>query len=294
MNKYTAGLLMLGLISFSVSRAQEHNPSGGDFFLYSIGNSHTWDFRPSSDFLQIAESLNVEIKNGWHINCGQNLETIWKFPGQTCVELAQFGVYQEAIEKYIWDAITIQTFIGGTGKAEKAAVEALLNFIGNSINKDCNIYIYCSWPKNSAEQLADFNYAEAWQSEFRENDTLKILSEKYFKYLENSIEKNWDGIRFIPVGKVLYHFDQKAKSGEFPGFSGSGELYRDAWHLNNVGRYIAGITVLSQIFRIDPVTVPDFKSYAVSDRWPSDRVLSSKQKEAIRKIISETLNELKP
>ncbi len=160
-----------------------------DFYLYSIGNSHTWDFRPAADFLEIARSLDIEIKNGWHINCGQNLETIWNNPEQTCVELTEYGVYRNAIENYIWDAISIQTFIGGTGKGEKTAVENFLDFIGNSKNKDCEVFIYCTWPKNTAEQLADFNYAEAWLSDFRKNDTLKVLSEKYFNYLEKSIKR---------------------------------------------------------------------------------------------------------
>ena len=290
MNKFAANVLSLLLISFSFSLAQDISKSEKDFFLYSIGNSHTWDFRPSSDFLQIAKTLHVDISNGWHINCGQNLKTIWNNPEQTCVDLTEYGAYKDAIENHKWDAITIQTFIGGTGKAEKKAVEEFLSFISQSINKDCDVFIYFTWPQNTAVQLGDFNYSEVWLADFQENDTLKILSEKYFSYLENSIEEYPDRIKFIPVGKVLYHFDKKAKSGKFPGFSGSGELYRDAWHLNNVGRYIAGLTVFSQIFRIDPVGIPDFESYYTSDKWPGDRELTSKQKELIRRIISEALN----
>ncbi len=290
MNKFATALLLLLLLPCSISRAQDKDKSSRDFFLYSIGNSHTWDFRPAGDFLEIGKTLDIEIKNGWHINCGQNLETIWNNPGQTCVDLTGYGAYNEAIENHTWDAISIQTFKGGTGIAEKEAVEKFLGFLANSINKDCNVFIYCTWPRNTAAQLGDFDYAEEWLSDFQENDTLKILSEKYFTYLESAIENNADKVKFIPLGKVLYHFDKKARSGEVPGYSGAGELYRDAWHLNNVGRYIAGLTVFSQIFRIDPVGIPDFESYQISDRWPSDRVLTSKQKVVIRKIISEVLN----
>jgi len=290
MNKFASAVLLLLFLPLSISRAGDNGESSKDFFFYSIGNSHTWDFRPSSDFLEIGKTLDIEIKNGWHINCGQNLETIWNKPGQTCVELTGYGTYNEAIENHTWDAISIQTFSGGTGKAEKEAAGKFLDFIVGSINKDCNVFIYCTWPRNTAAQLGDFDYSEEWLSDFQENDTLKILSEKYFTYLENSIENNSDKVKFIPLGKVLYHFDKKAKSGEVPGYSGAGELYRDAWHLNNVGRYIAGLTVFSQIFRIDPVGIPDFVSYQISDRWPSDRELTSKQKVVIRKIISEVLN----
>ena len=146
------------------------------FSLYSIGNSHTWDFRPGYDFLEIAKSLNINIKNGWHINCGQNLDKIWNNPEQTCVDLTEFGAYKNALKNYKFDAITIQTYIGGTAKAEMEAIEKFLNFIANSINKNSDIYIYCTWPKDTAKQLANFNYSEAWLSDFDENDTLKIIS----------------------------------------------------------------------------------------------------------------------
>ncbi len=252
MNKLASSLLILVLIPLSFSRAQETRESAKNFFLYSVGNSHTWDFRPSADFQEIARALDTEIKNGWHINCGQNLEAIWNNPEQTCVEPTEYGVYRDAIEIQRWDAITLQTYKGGTGKGERQAVEEFLGFIAGSINKGCNVFIYCTWPKNTEEPLGDFNYSEAWLSDFRENDTLKVLSEEYFSYLESSIGNYSDRIKFIPVGRVLYHFDRKAKSGEFPGFTGAGELYRDASHMNNVGRYIAGLTVFSQIFRIDP------------------------------------------
>lgn len=283
----SAGLLLL--LPFTIMRAGDEDKSPGEFFLYSIGNSHTWDFRPAADFLEIGKALGIDIKNGWHINCGQNLETIWENPEQTCVDLSRFGTYRKAIRKHKWDAISIQTFRGGSGKAEKKAVEEFLSFIAGSVNKDCNVYIYCTWPKNTAEQLGDFNYTEEWLSDFEENDTLEILSGKYFTYLEDAIKKISGRVTFIPLGRVLYRFDQKAKSGEIPGFSGSGELYRDAWHMNNVGRLIAGLTVFAQIFRIDPAGIPDVGSYQASEQWPSDRELTPEQNDIIRNIISEVL-----
>lgn len=289
MKKLVPAVLLL-LLPITISLAGDKDKPPGEFYLYSIGNSHTWDFRPAADFLEIGKALGIDIKNGWHINCGQNLETIWENPEQTCVDLSRFGAYQKAIRNHTWDAISLQTFRGGIAKAEKEAVEKFLGFITSSINKDCHVYIYCTWPKNTAEQLGDFDYGEEWLSDFEENDTLEILSDKYFTYLENAIENNSDRVKFIPLGRVLYHFDQRAKSGEVPGFSGAGELYRDAWHMNNVGRFIAGLTVFAQIFRIDPAGIPDVESYQVSDRWPSDRELTPEQKDIIRNIISDVLN----
>jgi len=202
MNKFASAVLIMLLLPLSFSRAGDKAKASREFFLYSIGNSHTWDFRPAADFLEIGKALDIDIKNGWHINCGQNLETIWDNPGQTCVDLSRFGAYKETITRYKWDAISIQTFIGGTGKAEKNAVEELLAYIGSSMNKDCIIYIYCTWPKNTAGQLADFNYSEEWLSNFEEDDTLEILSGQYFTYLENSLG-NYSDRDLTPAQKEI-------------------------------------------------------------------------------------------
>lgn len=288
-NRFLRILLIGAVVPFLPSRSQDIQPYR-DFYLYSIGNSHTWDFRPSADFLEIGKALHIEIINGWHINCGQNLKTIWDKPGQTCVEPSEFGVYQEAIEDQKWDAITIQTFVGGRGIEEKEAIDAFLDLISRSINKDCDVFIYGTWPKNTAAQLGDFDYAEAWRSDFQKDDTLKVLSAHYFEYLENAIKSLGERVGFIPLGRVLYHFDQQARSGAIPGFSGAGDLYRDAWHLNNAGRYRAGLTVFSQIFRIDPNDIPEVDAYHTSDQWPSDHELTSAQKKLIKKMISEVLN----
>lgn len=257
------------------------------FKLYCIGNSHTWDFSPSSEFLKIGESIDKKINSGWHINCGKNLSSIWNNPKQACVEFTKFGNFENAICDYQWDAITIQPFINGIGKIEEETIKKFYDFISGTKNKSSALFVYCTWPHNTAEKLSNFNYSEVWQSEYNKQDTLQNLSEKFFVSLEKSVNKYSTKVQYIRVGKVLYLFDQKAKEGQIPGFSGAGDLYRDAWHLNNIGRYIAGLTVFTTIFGIDPNDIPDFKAYPSSESWPSDRVLTSEQKKIVHSIISE-------
>jgi hypothetical protein len=149
MYEIATGILFLVFIPSSFYPAQDKSQSAPEFYLYGIGNSHTWDFRPSSDFLEIRKAMHIEIKNGWHINCGQNLKTIWDDPLQTCVELSEFGAYRNAIEHHKWDAITIQTFVGGMGREEKKAVVELFNFIASSINRDFDAYhVSDQWPSD--------------------------------------------------------------------------------------------------------------------------------------------------
>ncbi|HAZ3773139.1 TPA: hypothetical protein J1308_001778, partial [Escherichia coli] len=63
----------------------EFNVSVRPFRLYSIGNSHTWDLKPDGDLVTMAKVNNINIENGWHIYCGNNIDNIIKNPEKTCV-----------------------------------------------------------------------------------------------------------------------------------------------------------------------------------------------------------------
>lgn len=268
-------------------KAQEKIPES--YRIYNIGNSHTWDHRPSTGFLEIAKSMDMEISNGWHINCGKNIHHIWNNPEQVCVELTRFGYFKDAIAKHEWDAITIQPFVNGLGKNETEAIKKLYTFVRKANNPETQVFVYCSWPKNTGEELTDFDYAKAWLADYNPEDTLRSVSEEFFTYMETSVREFAADVQFVPVGRVIYYFDRKAKAGEIPGFSGAGELYRDRYHMNNVGRYMAGLSMFSSILGIDPRDVPDFEAYPHSENWPSDRVLTDEQKILIREIIAEAL-----
>ena len=172
---------------------------------------------------------------------------------------------------------------------EAESIQRFHEFIRSTDNTETDLFIYCTWPKNTGEGLADFDYSEAWLSEYFREDTLRSVSEGFFDYLEKSVNACCEDINFVNVGRVMYQFDQKAKSGRIPGFSGAGALYRDRLHLNNVGRYIAGLTMFSSIFGIDPRGIPDFDAYPTSEDWPSDRELTGELKQAIQELIAEVL-----
>jgi len=279
---------LLGLVFFSsiILKAQDNVPDS--LSIYCIGNSHTVDFTWDA-FLPILEELNIKTNHGWHIKCGSPLSNILANPDVTCVELTEYGDFQKAIDHHRWNVITLQTFSGSTPQSETEAVKEVLKRISKGINKNSDVYIYCSWPYNTSTRLIDFDYSQEWNSGFHKKDSLTVLTKKYFRYLKKSIEKESENIKFIHVGEVLYQFDQKARSGGIPGFTGSGELYRDGWHLNNVGRFIAGMTVFSQIFRYDPINIPDFKKFHTSDDWPTDRELTTEQIQIIKQLVSNTL-----
>jgi len=287
--KYLKIKVVMLLFCSLIGTALAQEKTQESYRIYNIGNSHTWDHRPASGFLEIARSMNLEITNGWHINCGKNIHRIWNYPEQTCVELTRFGYFKDAISNYRWDAITIQPFVNGPGKNEAETIKKFYQFIRGTENTETRVFVYCTWPKNTGEELADFDYSSAWMAAYIDKDTLRSVSEDFFSYLEKSVKDSGINVQFVRVGRVLYHFDRKAKAGEIPGFSGAGELYRDKWHLNNVGRYMAGLTMFSSIMGIDPNDVPDFDAYPVDESWPSDRALTDEQKRLIRELIAEVL-----
>lgn len=58
-------------------------------------------------------------------------------------------------------------------------------------------------------------------------------------------------ITFIPVGYVLSELDRRFRAGEFPGFNKVDDLYRDDVHMNNVGKYVVGLTILAALMDYD-------------------------------------------
>ncbi len=60
----------------------------------------------------------------------------------------------------------------------------------------------------------------------------------------------------IPIGEVIYRLDQEFKQGNVPGYKDAADLYRDRAHLTkDIGRFVAGTTVYSTIFKENLVVI---------------------------------------
>ncbi|MCE5347259.1 MAG: hypothetical protein LLG13_13365 [Bacteroidales bacterium] len=266
-----------------------------DYLMYSIGNSHTADFEPFSGFRRIAIAEGDSINNGWHINCGSPLYSTWLNPERTCVEPNYFGRFLHALSSQPWDIITIQPFVGPKGYQEKTAARDFIDYALSYRNTDSvSFFLYCTWPMNTSDTLTEFDYAQAWLEPYtNENDSV-VNSREFYNYLVDSVRIKFPTakIGYIPVGEVFYLFNESAQKGLIPGFTSASELYRDRWHLNNVGRYIASLTVYCIAIKKDPLIIKDFSGFAPSSSWPSDRNISSEQKVIFRSIISQVISSL--
>lgn len=254
--------------------------------IYSIGNSHTWDFAPASDFRNLATAQGVEIENDWHIYCGHNIADILAAPETTCVT-SRFGHFMNALNSQQWDIITLQPFTGGTGQSEANAIKQMIELIQSSLTTLPQIYIYYTWPWNGQSTLADFDYAEAWQATFNPDARLNSLNGNFIAWLKTELESSDYPISgYIPVGSTLKSFHHAAQKGQITGFNGAGELYRDALHMNNVGRFLAGSTVFATLFGMDKLLPLLHDGYTQSYIPAMDRTLTDEQKGQILALVS--------
>lgn len=263
--------------------------------IYSIGNSHTADFEPSSGFRSIATAEGVNIKNEWHINCGSSLYSIWMNPERTCVEPGLSGKFMTALSSEPWNIITIQPFVGSEGYKEKMAARNIISYALSFRKEDSvSFFLYCTWPMNTSDSLSGFDYARVWLTPYSNENDEAAISREFCKYLVDSVRIRFPmaKVGYIPVGEVLYSFHKSAQQGMIPGFKSAGELYRDQWHLNNVGRYIASLTVYCVLLKADPIAIGDFPGFEPKSSWPSDKNITQEQKVIFRKIISQVISPL--
>lgn len=258
--------------------------------IYSIGNSHTWDFSPSWDFRFLAAAQGVEIENDWHIYCGHSMTSIVAFPNNTCVR-STHGNFVNALNNASWDVIMLQPYIGSTATNELAAIISMIDYIRASNSSDARIYVYSTWPTNPHANLPDLNYTERWQSSLELNRTMSTLNRAFSDFLKHGLaEAGYEIEGFIEVGQLLADFHISATREHISTFTSAGELYRDAAHLNNAGRFLAGLSVFSSIFGSEQLSLFELEGYYDSSvNWPQDRQLSQDEREELVEYVTANL-----
>lgn len=217
------------------------------FRLYQIGNSHTFDSLPKNGLPELVESAGFPFVNGWHIRCAKPLSYIVENPDSICVDSNKFGTWLPALTEHQWDAVTLQTHNGATGLAELNAIKAIA--ATQASDRSTRLFIYVNWPRISGRSFHD-----AWNADYADGSQMVTQCDRYFTWLMQELHANKSkeiSIKLIPIGYVLAELDQRFRDGEYPPFERVDDLYRDEVHLNNVGKYIAGLTLLAVLFDYD-------------------------------------------
>ena len=257
--------------------------------LFSIGNSHTWDYQPSWSFRFVADHLGMTLENDWHIYCSNGIPQILAEPTRTCTE-SQFGDFRVALNEVSYDLITLQPFWRGSAREEIEGIERMLDYISTTASKDAKVYIYYTWPPNTADPFADFQYRSAWQAPF-DPEARYHAGEGFANYLEQRFGDDDRVAGFIPAGHAMAIFDRAARQGEITGFVSAGDLYRDYLHMNNGGKFLAGSTVLFALFPHIEITDYDLPKFHPGKNAVYDRELTPSMRQQFMNVARQALEE---
>jgi hypothetical protein len=175
------------------------------------------------------------------------LSHIAAYPDDVCVDSNEFGTWATALSDYRWDAVTIQSHTGSTGSDELEAIQAILNAIPSQ--RSTRLLLYINWPSISGREFRD-----AWNADYSSADQDVIQSYQYFVWLHKAMLDTNLGkhsVEYLPIGAVLAELDRRFRAGDYPPFTKVDGFYRDITHLNNAGRYVAGLTILAALFDYD-------------------------------------------
>jgi hypothetical protein len=114
--------------------------------------------------------------------------------------------------------------------------------------------VFTQWPGTGD---VDGGYADAWN---RVVDTTSAGwaqpygAASYHETLTQALRNRFPDkqVDILPIGHVLYEFDQRAAAGNIPGYSSAFDLYADGIHLNAEGKYIQNILAYAVYFKKDP------------------------------------------
>ncbi|MEN0111353.1 MAG: hypothetical protein AAF805_11585 [Planctomycetota bacterium] len=218
--------------------------------VYRIGNSLTWDSHPPS-IDATSQSASQQTDSGYHVRCASSLATIAS-DTSTCVAPTTEGVWQDALDGYAWDVVVVQPFASGNANLQ-SDVQSVLTFRAeankNAANADAEWFLYQSWPRNNPGS------ADGWGQWFAAATNQTKHRQAYYDSLQQELLTNGLSTTVIPSADVFRYVWQNAD--RFDGVTGRGSLYRDAVHGSNIGRLVAGTTVLTTLLGEDLTGAPD-------------------------------------
>ena len=220
--------------------------------FYHIGNSLTWDSRPTTLASTVRAAGHI-VRQGYHIRCNKSLTYIEANPEDTCVvPPPEFGEWLDALSAHEWDAVTLQAFPGATGAEEVAASRRIIETAtAGGRNANCVFYLYLAWPGIQAGS----GFSEVVDTPYTSGDEDVFLSPAFleFWYSELTRQLPQHDVRIVPTGLALKTIDQKLSEVAVGDYTSTFDLYRDAVHLNvTEGRHVALTTMLCSITGVRP------------------------------------------
>lgn len=236
--------------------------------IYVVGNSLSWDAINAGALSDLFRKGGVTINMDYHIRCGSSLTNTVANPDDAC-ELSDDGPWDVALSSNKYDLLVLQPHENGSTTESEIDAMGTLASLTNS-----RVAIYEAYPDYEAAADIKLFYESPDQTEFRQS-----LAE--FTQIEHAFPE----AIVIPAMEVLVTLDSLARAGQVPGISTAQDFYRDARHLNGIGKYILGLTFFSSISGLDPsLTGLEFN--------PAYGGISEQQALVIQNVVSDVV--LKP
>lgn len=242
-------LVVVTNINFLFPATMTKAAGSNDFSSYVIGNSFTDDMRTVYEPLASARTASREgtYTPGRHVQYSTALTYIYDHPD--AANSASPSAWDTALHQERWDVVTLQPYPGGahgdtsTLASDTASINGMISAAReNPANAGARFFVYQAWPAKSA------NYDAAYLAYTGNTPNQpSVLTRDYFTCLAASVAQTNPDVGLIPVGEVLYAINQKIKAGQVPGIDSIDDLYRDNYHLNSIGRNVAGDTAYAVI-----------------------------------------------
>jgi PKD repeat protein len=166
--------------------------------------------------------------------------------------------YPNAFDNYTWDCLSLEPFdspiTGSTGDSVMCTNYMLR---AKKHNPNVQTYIYERWPRKPTDSVLTASlWNDLWLSAYIPG-SYSYEKQQYFEDLRTSVASANTGMKapcIVPVGRVMYEFNQKLIAGHLPNdtLKSVWNLYADGIHVNSVGQFLVGATFYATLYKDDP------------------------------------------
>lgn len=199
------------IIGFGITKSAEA------ISIYTIGNSLTWDTRPSQ----------LDGKVQWHVDCSKSLNYISNNPTSPCVDSSKN--WENALRNNRYDFVTVQPWRNnGSWENPKKEINVISEWM--DIQPNATFVIHTGWSAFSAHEDAyhrkSLNDGGVPSPEYFNN----MISDLNDLHPQRSITRT----KAIDVLDKIYHDIEAEKApSELTKFS---DLYRDKYHMTRIDK----------------------------------------------------------
>lgn len=223
--------LAIVFILFSVVTSPSYST---EISAYFIGNSLSWDAINGGAMVDLFDRGGVTLKADYHIRCGSSLADTYASSDDPCLT-PPGNTWNIALPEGAFDLLIVQPHESGTTENEIAAIQAF------SEMNAAQLVIYEAYPGiSAANNLAEF-YNQPDQNNFAQTRA---------EFLQ--VRGIFPEAIYVPAMDVLLAFEEQVLLGVFDGINSAQDIYRDGRHLNNIGKYILGLTFYTSLTGLDP------------------------------------------